>query len=126
MDQNAHTLFSRWITYEPTFDVVQQHWDRTVEIFSQNGLDAGLLLSLVQQSEGGTEMQQSFGDHLIHKLAKAATVVSKLGTSPENEAWYKHNLESVVGDLIQASEYASELPPQERSFIGCISRERGR
>ena len=126
MDQNTNRLLSGWITYKPTFDVVQQQWDRTVEILSRNGLDAGQLLNLVQQSEGGTPEQQSFGDHLIHKLAKAAMVVSKLGTDPKNEAWYKHNLDSVVGDLVQASEYASELPPQERSFTGCISRERGR
>ena len=126
MDQNTHNLLLRQITYKPTLKIMQKQWDRTAEIFSRNGLDIGQLVNLVQQSESGTPEQQSFGDHVVHKLAKAARVVSRLSTDADSEVWFQRNLDSVIGDLTQAIEYAKEVPLQSRSFEGCISRERGR
>jgi hypothetical protein len=85
-----------------------------------------VVLNLSRLKLSRTAIKKSNRLSWLHKLAKAAMVVSRFGTDTVSEVWYQKNLDSVIGDLTQAIKYAEEVPLQRRSYEGCISRERGR
>ncbi len=128
MDSVTRQLLSAYILYKPTWEIVERSWDNMVRLLSEQGLDALLLLQWLRESETSfseEQLDKEFGNHIIHKLAKAALVFAKWETLSESERTdYRYNIESSVSDLIQIFEYAREVPADERSYLGCISRER--
>lgn len=124
MDKTTATLLAEWITYKPTLRDVLINWDRTTEILREHNIESTDLVRLIQESKGGSVDQASFGDHVLHKLAKMNLVVSRMPGKGINKEWFQRNLDATIGDLLQVTQYAAELRAEERSYIGCISKER--
>ncbi|MBI5356310.1 hypothetical protein HZB78_01720 [Candidatus Collierbacteria bacterium] len=118
MDQQIQELYKRWGAEDSTLKPIVAGWDETESELLKHGIDINYFVDLVEQSEQGNQGSKSFGEHVLHKLNKAVTVI--LG---EHE-YREFRMTSVLSDLMQIDEYAKSTSNENRSFIGLNRRER--
>lgn len=121
MDQRIKDLYIRWGATEDTFKPIAESWDETERELAQKGLDINKFVGLVEESELGNANSKSFGEHVLHKLNKAVTVIR--GFKGESR---EPRMKSVLGDLIKITNYAEGTVNENRSFRDLIRGERQR
>lgn len=119
MDQRIKDLYLRWGATESTFKPIAESWDETERELTQRGIDINRLVDLVEESELGNAKSRSFGEHVLHKLNNAVTVIR--GFKGESR---EPRMKSVLGDLMQITNYAEGTANESRSFQGLITGER--
>lgn len=119
MDQKIIDLYKRWGADERTLKPIRESWDETLRELSERNIDVNRLTTLIEQSEGKESSVVSFGEHVLHKLTKAVSVIR--GFNGESR---KYCMQSVASDLTQIIEYASKTELMERSFRGCVQKEK--